>query len=354
VSARASKGWDAFAYVVLTAVAVTTLIPFVWTLSTSLKPEGAIFKQPPEWVPRDTTYEATVLAGPNSGKRVLVRPLGSEEHPARAKLMGDGRVVDVADVTTVETTHLHFENYPAAWSAYPFVSFWRAYANSLAVAFLVTLGQVVTSALAAYAFARMRFPGRDVLFFGYLATMMIPGAVTMIPTFALLKNLPVLLDWLFHTTWFGRELTIGGRVVGVDSYFALIAPRCFSAYGVFMLRQFFLGIPKELEEAAVIDGCGSLGVLRHVVLPLAKPALATLAIFTFMWAWGDFLWPLIVTNSDEIKTLPLLLQSFQGHYATRWNYLMAASTTALLPMVVVFLLGQRYFIEGIKLGAVKG
>lgn len=121
-----------------------------------------------------------------------------------------------------------------------------------------------------------------------------------------------------------------------------------------MLRQFFLGIPKELEEAATIDGCGSLGVLRHVVIPLAMPALATLAIFTFMWAWGDFLWPLIVTDSDEIKTLPLLLQSFQGQHATRWNYLMAASVTALAPMVVAFLLGQRYFIEGIKLGAVKG
>jgi multiple sugar transport system permease protein len=340
-------------YAILSFVALTTLVPFVWMLSTSLKPEGAVFKQPPEIIPRDTIHEATL-----GGKRVRIRPLASPAHPNRAKVLDvhGSYLADVANVRTVSKVAPRFENYPEAWRAYPFVSFWRAYVNTLVVAGLVTLGQVATSALAAFAFARLRFPGRDVLFFAYLATMMIPGAVTMIPTFTLLKNLPLLLDWLFssESRFFERELVVGGSVVGVDSYFALIAPRCFSAYGTFMLRQFFLGIPKELEEAATIDGCGSLGVLRHVVLPLSKPAIATLAIFTFMWAWGDFLWPLIVTSSDEIKTLPLLLQSFQGQHATRWNYLMAASATALVPMLVVFLAGQRYFIEGIKLGAVKG
>lgn len=351
MSRTVSASGQAATYAILAFVALTTLVPFVWMLSTSLKPEGAVFKQPPEIIPRETVYEGTF-----EGRTVRVRPLSSPEHPSRAKLIenGSARIVDVADVRTVSRVAPRIENYPEAWKAYPFVSFWRAYANTLVVAILVTLGQVVTSALAAFAFARLKFPGRDAIFFAYLATMMIPGAVTMIPTFALLKNLPVLLDTLFHTDYWERELVFGGRVIGVDSYFALIAPRCFSAYGTFMLRQFFLGIPKELEEAATIDGCGSLGVFRHVVLPLAKPALATLAIFTFMWAWGDFLWPLIVTNSDEIKTLPLLLQSFQGQHATQWNYLMAASATALLPMLVVFLAGQRYFIEGIKLGAVKG
>ncbi len=356
---RHSYPGQVLTYLVLSFVSVTTLVPFLWMLSTSLKPEGSVFS--PGFIPKDTVYEATL-----DGKTVRVRPLTSAEHPKRAKLMEDDqgggvpasrdatRVVDVADIRTETRIAPRFQNYPEAWKAYPFVSFWRAYANTLVVAALVTIGQVVTSALAAFAFARLRFPGRDVLFFGYLATMMIPGAVTMIPTFALLKNLPLVLDSLCHTTYFSRELVVGGHVIGIDSYFALIAPRCFSAYGTFMLRQFFLGIPKELEEAATIDGCGSLGVLRHVVLPLSKPALATLAIFTFMWAWGDFLWPLIVTNSDEIKTLPLLLQSFQGQHATRWNYLMAASATALVPMLVVFLAGQRYFIEGIKLGAVKG
>ncbi|MEZ0227801.1 MAG: carbohydrate ABC transporter permease, partial [Planctomycetota bacterium] len=258
-------------YAILSFVALTTLVPFVWMLSTSLKPEGAVFKQPPEIIPRDTVHEATL-----DGKLVRVRPLASPAHPNRAKVLdaSGSRVADVADVRTVSKIAPRFENYPEAWRAYPFVSFWRAYLNTLVVAGLVTFGQVATSALAAFAFARLRFPGRDVLFFAYLATMMIPGAVTMIPTFTLLKNLPLLLDWLFGVKFFGRELVFGGAVVGTDSYFALIAPRCFSAYGTFMLRQFFLGIPKELEEAATIDGCGSLGVLRHVVLPLSKPALA--------------------------------------------------------------------------------
>ena len=353
MSARTTRAGDAFAYAVLSFVAITTLVPFLWTLSTSLKPEGSVFTPGIELIPRVTYHEATI-----DGKRVRVRPLATDEHPDRVKVLdasgAGGQIVDAPNVTAVTQLDVHVENYPEAWHAYPFVSFWRAYANSIAVALLVTLGQVITSTLAAYAFARLKFPGRDVLFFCYLATMMIPGAVTMIPTFALLKNMPVFLNYVFHTEWFSRDFILGGRVLGVDSYFALIAPRCFSAYGVFMLRQFFLGVPKELEEAATIDGCGSLGVLRHVVIPLAKPALATLAIFTFMWAWGDFLWPLIVTDSDEIKTLPLLLQSFQGQHATKWNYLMAASVTALAPMVVAFLAGQRYFIEGIKLGAVKG
>jgi multiple sugar transport system permease protein len=166
--------------------------------------------------------------------------------------------------------------------------------------------------------------------------------------------MPDALNWFFGTEYFAREFIFGGSLVGTDSYFALIAPRCFSAYGTFMLRQFFLSVPRELEEAAYLDGCGSFGVLRHVVFPMSKPALATLAIFTFMWAWGDFFWPLIVTRSDSIKTLPLLLQTFQGQYGAKWNLLMAASVMGFLPMVVAFLLGQRQFIEGIKMGAVKG
>lgn len=335
----------------LSAVALTTVFPFVWTVSMSLKPPEDVLR--PGLVPTRTEQRAEV-----DGKTVRVRLLRElPDGRLRVKVVepGERRLVDIpGPVVTTRTLDVRWSNYPTAWNAYPFLSFGRAYVNSLVVALLVTLGQVVTSALAAYAFARLRFPGRDLLFFGYLATMMVPGAVTMIPTFVLLKNLPDALNALFGTTFFGRELVFGGSLLGTDSYFALIAPRCFSAYGTFMLRQFFLGIPRELEEAATLDGCGSLGVLRHVVLPLSKPALATLAIFTFMWAWGDFFWPLIVTRSNEIKTLPLLLQSFQGEYGSKWHLLMAASVMGLLPMVVVFLLGQRQFIEGIKLGAVKG
>lgn len=340
----------ALVVLVLTAIALTTILPFVWTLSMSLKPEEAVFS--PGLIPTSTTQTARV-----DGKRVEVKTLRAlPDGKVRVKVVGkERRIVDIAGpVETTERLDVRFENYPKAWNAYPFLSFGRAYFNSLIVALLVTLGQVLTCALAAYAFARLEFPGRDLLFFAYLATMMVPGAVTMIPTFVLLKNMPDALNWLFSTTYFSRDLVLGGQLIGTDSYFALIAPRCFSAYGTFMLRQFFLSIPKELEEAATLDGCGSFGVFRHVVLPLSKPALATLAIFTFMWAWGDFFWPLIVTRSDAIKTLPLLLQTFQGQYGAQWSLLMAASVMGLLPMVAVFLLAQRHFIEGIKLGAVKG
>ncbi|RMG10311.1 MAG: carbohydrate ABC transporter permease [Planctomycetota bacterium] len=338
---------------VLALVAVTTATPFVWALSISLKSEESVFS--PGLLP--TSTRTTAHLSPQA-EEVPVRVLRRlDDGRLRVKVLsGDSRRIVDIDGPVREERRLdpHFENYPRAWTAYPFLSFGRAYLNSLVVALLVTLGQVVTSALAAYAFARLRFWGRDVLFFAYLATMMVPGAVTLIPTFVLLKNMPDALNALLGTDWFSRDLVVGGKVLGTDSYFALIAPRCFSAYGTFMLRQFFLSVPRELEEAAVLDGCGSLGVLRHVVLPLSRPALATLAIFTFMWAWGDFFWPLIVTRSDEIKTLPLLLQTFQGQYGAQWNLLMAASVMGFLPMVGVFLLGQRQFIEGIKLGAVKG
>jgi len=345
-----SRHTRAFALLVLTLVAATTVLPFVWTVSISLKPEENVFS--PGLVPTRVVQTAEV-----DGQEVRVRKLRDlEDGRRRVKVVeGERRIVDIeGEVTRVEEVDVRWENYPAAWNAYPFLSFGRAYMNSLVVALAVTLGQVVTCALAAFAFARLKFPGRDLLFFGYLATMMVPGAVTMIPTFVLLKNLPDVLNWMFSTEYFARELVFGGNLIGTDSYFALIVPRFFSAYGTFMLRQFFLSIPRELEEAAYLDGCGTLGILRHVVLPLSKPALATLAIFTFIWAWGDFFWPLIVTRSDAIKTLPLLLQTFQGTYAAKWNLLMAASVMGLLPMVVVFLLGQRHFIEGIKLGAVKG
>ncbi len=335
----------------LALVALSTVVPFVWALSMSLKPEEDVSR--PGFVPR-SVEERAVVDGADVRVRVL-RTLPDGRLRVKVDEPGARRIVDIpGPVRRLERVDVRWENYPEAWSAYPFLSFGRAYVNSLVVALLVTLGQVVTSALAAYAFARLRFPGRDALFLAYLGTMMVPGAVTMIPTFVLLKGLPGFLDGLLGTTWFSRDFALGGTLVGVDSYFALIAPRCFSAYGTFMLRQYFLGIPRELEEAAVLDGCGSLGVLRHVVLPLSKPALATLGIFTFMWAWGDFFWPLIVTRTDAIKTLPLLLQTFQGQYGARWNLLMAASIMGLLPMLAIFLLGQRHFIEGIKLGAVKG
>jgi multiple sugar transport system permease protein len=223
-----------------------------------------------------------------------------------------------------------WQNYVKVWQmkTVPFAMF---YLNSLFVSICITVGQVATSAMAAYAFARLSFPGRDKLFFGYLATMMIPGTVTMIPVFILLR----------HLGW-------------IDTYKALILPGVFSAYGTFMLRQFFLTLPKDLEDAAKIDGCNYFRIFWHIIIPLSKPALATLTTFTFMGSWTTLMWPLIVVNTHTKYTLPVGLAYLQGVHNTDWTLLMAGSMMMILPILVVFLFNQRFFVEGIKLTGIKG
>ncbi len=257
------------------AAALATLAPFIWMVLTSFKDLGEILLYPPKWLP--------------------------------AKLAWD--------------------NYVNAFAAAPFGRF---YLNSLFVATAVTLGQLITCSLAAFAFARLSFRGREVLFLLFLGTMMIPGQVTMIPSF-------MMLYWL---GW-------------IDSYYALIVPGLASAFGTFLLRQFFLTIPRELEDAAYIDGCSRAGVLWRIVLPLSKPALATLAVFTFMGVFNDFLWALIVTNSEEMRTVQLGLAVFRDRYTTEWDKLMAASVTATIPILLIFFFAQKYFIQGITLSGLK-
>ncbi len=180
----------------------------------------------------------------------------------------------------------------------------------------------------------------------------------MIPVFIMLKMMPDALNTLFHTNVMSGDVYFlnyyAGKLVGIDSYFALIAPGCFSAYGTFLLRQFFMTVPSELEDAAKIDGCTRFGVFRSILLPLSKPALATLVTFTFLGAWRSFMWPLIVTSSMEMRTIPVMLQAFQSQFYTEWSMLMAASVIALVPSIVIFVACQRYFVAGMQLGAVKG
>jgi multiple sugar transport system permease protein len=225
-------------------------------------------------------------------------------------------------------THFEWRNYLVAWRAAPFARF---YLNSFVMAVGITGGQLFFSSLAAYAFARLRFPGRDILFLVFLGTMMVPFHVTLIPSYLIVRW----LGWL-------------------DTYQALIVPRLVSAFGIFLLRQYYFTIPTELDEAALIDGCSRLGVWWRIILPLSQPALAALAIFAFLFAWNDFLWPLVVTNNPEMRTIQLGLAMFQGRYGTQWAYLMAGTVTATLPGILIFLLGQRRFIEGITLTGLKG
>ena len=277
LSRTAQRRWQhGISYAFLIVVGVTMLAPFLWMLSTSVKSPTADVLDPGAWWPEE----------------------------------------------------LYWENYRTVVVE---ANFGRAIFNSALVTFCVTFGQVFTSSLAAFAFARLRFFGRDRIFLGYLATMMVPGAVTMIPVFILLRQ----LGW-------------------VNTYWGLIVPGMFSAYGTFMLRQFFLTISRELEEAAIIDGCSAFGVYRHVILPLSKPGLAALTILTFMGSWRNFMWPVIITHTRDMFTMPVALAGFQEMYGVQWTLMMAGSVIMIIPMLIIFIIGQRHFIAGIQLGAVKG
>jgi multiple sugar transport system permease protein len=265
------------AYLFLIIGSLVMAIPFLWMLSTSLKEQGVVFELPPKWIPE------------------------------------------------------HFE-----WSNYVFVlteaNVLGGFVNTMLVISLPCVIGLFTSALAANAFARLRFPAKNVLFIMLLATMMIPGVVTMIPTFILFKN----IGW-------------------VDSWMPLIIPGMFGgAAAVFFLRQFFMTIPMELEDAAKMDGLNPLQIFIRIMLPLSKPALVTQGIFGFLAGYNDFLGPLIYINSTEKYTLQLVLASFQGFYNAQWTYIMAGSVLALIPTILLFFFAQRYFVEGITMTGMKG
>jgi multiple sugar transport system permease protein len=220
-------------------------------------------------------------------------------------------------------------NYQQAVSA---AGLGRYFLNSMVVAVATTAGQLLFSSMAGYAFARFRFAGREGLFLLVLATMMIPTQVNLVPLFSLMANLGL-----------------------VDTYAALILPGLVGAFGVFLMRQAFLAFPTELEDAALIDGLSPWGTFWRIALPLSAPALASLGIFSFVSAWNAFLWPLVVTNSDTLFTLPVGLAAFKSSFreVTDWGVLMAATTLTIAPAVIAFLLGQKHFVRGLAAGAVK-
>jgi len=267
---------DIAVYIALLAVGITMLVPFGWMIVSSLRDKTEFFRQ----------------------------------------------------VGGLFPSGVHWSNYLQAWTTVPFADF---FTNSVLVAACVTLGQLITCSFAAYAFARLKFRGRDALFIAYLSTMMVPTQVTMIPLFIMM----VKLRW-------------------IDSYTALIVPFLASAYGCFLLRQFFLTIPQELEDAATIDGCGHWSIYTRLILPLSKPALSAFGVIAFLGSWNSFIWPLIVINRPSMKTIPIGLQSLQGFYGDgNWAVLMAGAVIAALPMLVIFLIAQKQFIEGITLTGLK-
>ncbi|MCB0129456.1 MAG: carbohydrate ABC transporter permease [Caldilineaceae bacterium] len=267
--------WAATA--ILLVVAVVFLIPLVWMVSSSLKPEYQVFEMPPRLIP----------------------------HPIR------------------------WENYREALT---YVPFGRYTLNTAVITLFVIIGHTLSCTLVAYGFARLRAPGRDTLFIFVLATLMLPYPVTMVPLY-------VIFNWL---GW-------------INSYLPLIVPAFFgSPFYIFLLRQFFLRIPAELEDAARMDGANLLQILWRIILPLSMPAIATVAIFTFQFTWNDFLTPLIYLHDQRLYTVALGLNFFRSSFQVSWAYLMAASLVTMLPVLLVFFLAQRLFIEGISISGIKG
>lgn len=266
------------AFAALLGLSLLILYPALWMVSTSLKPDAQVFAYPPRWIPDPVVWS----------------------------------------------------NYAEAWTSAPFT---RYALNSLFYAVSVTFGTVLSCSLAAYGFAKLRFPGRDFLFVVLLSTMMIPGLVTLVPQYVLFSK----LGW-------------------INTYLPLIVPSFFAgAFFTFLLRQYFLGIPNELLEAARVDGANELWIWGRVVLPLATPALATVAIFTFDGAWNDYVGPLLYLNDERLYPLQVGLATFRSANDTQWQLLMAASVLVLLPVVLIFFVFQKYFIEGASLsGSVKG
>jgi len=262
-------------YLLIVFAAGTMVIPFLWMLSTSLKAPGSVLTVPPELVPKVPTLD--------SYRRVA-------------------------------------ETIPIV----------RMTANSLLVTLATVALQVTTCALSAYAFARMRWRGRDVLFIVYLATLMVPGQVTITPLFILIKQ----LGWN-------------------NSYQALILPAATSAFGTFLLRQAMISIPREYEEAAFLDGATHWSVFRTIIVPMSRPSLATLAVFSAMGAWNDFLWPLIVLKDPDKMTLPVGLSLLQGRYTNDWNMIMAGAVISVVPIVVAFFVAQRSFVNGMVSSGLK-
>ena len=263
-------------YIVLILIAVIMVVPFLWMLSTSLKTQYDAVKIPPVWIP----------------------------DPPR------------------------WENYVKLFTEQPMFQFML---NTIKIVFFVVLGQLFFSSLAAYSFARISFKGRNVVFFFYIATLMVPGQVSMIPTYLMFAK---------------AGLT--------DNHLALILPAFFSAFGVFLLRQFFMSLPRELEEAAEIDGCNPFMTYWRIMLPLVVPAMLTLGVFTLMNTWNDYMGPLIYLSSPEKYTMTLGIAYFKGVYTTQWNLVMAGSIVSVVPILIAYLCAQKYFIEGIAFSGVKG
>ncbi|WP_329023280.1 MULTISPECIES: carbohydrate ABC transporter permease [unclassified Streptomyces] len=263
-------------YLLLAVVAVAVLLPFIWMVTSSLKDDRDVFTVPIQWVPEEFKWS----------------------------------------------------NFTDIWTRVPFAAY---LGNSFFLSIVITFLQVLTGSFAAYGFAKMRFPGRDLLFTGYIATIAVPWQAYMVPQYVIMQKLGL-----------------------VNSYLSLILLQAFGAFGVFLMRQFYLTIPDEISEAARLDGLTEYGIWARIVLPLSKPALASLALLTFVTTWNDYMGPFIYLTDNRLWTVQLGLRAFIGQYDAESAMIMTGSVLSVLPILAVFLLGQRYFVRGIATTGVKG
>jgi multiple sugar transport system permease protein len=260
---------------VLIPMAIAVLVPFLWMVTASLKPRGLI-GEPPYLIPR----------------------------------------------------YLEFANYLTAWKAAPFI---RYYANTCIVAVAVVVSRVVFASMAAYAFSVLKFRGRDLIFLGFLGTMMIPTHATLIPSYMIIID----LGWL-------------------NSYQAMIVPRMVDAFSIFLLRQTFISIPKDYIDAAKLDGCSNWKLLWNIIIPMSRSTVVAMSLFSFLFIWNDFLWPLLVANDRNLRTIQVGLQAFSGQYLTEWTYMMAGTMTAIIVPIIIFFIAQKQFVSGLSRSGLKG
>jgi len=326
------------AVVFLTIGSIMVLIPLVWMLSTSLKSRSTSTEYPPKWIPMDAARmeidgrDRFIYAIPVDGEvreLVLLNKKGPTGIFANPENLEETYELEVQTGERVCSVNFHWENFPKAMMQVPFGTYVK---NSLIYVVVTTIGTVLSATIVAYGFARFRAKGLGILFLLLLSTIMLPPQVTLIPQFVLFSKFG----------WY-------------DSLLPLLVPSFFAnAWDVFLLRQYFMTVPLELDDAARIDGCGPLGILWHVVLPQAMPALATVAIFHSLWAWNDFYYPLIYLQSKDKFTVSLGLQQFNSVYSRNLPGLMAASTVTMLPTVIIFFFAQRLFIQGVVVSGIKG
>lgn len=337
-------------HILIIAVGLFFLVPFIWMLVTAFKSDQDVFHSPPRWLPYDNVrvevngeylplYEVKTKNGVKELAMIKIdEGIGQFVDPQNPGQIRQYDIQQGRERIAKPIMHVSFrwQNFPEAMKrgSRPGVgaSFWVYFKNSLIIAIVSIIGTLVSNTPVAYAFARIKFPGREALFIFVLATMMLPFQVTMIPMYKLFNDY---LGW-------------------GDTFLPLLVPTFFAnAFDVFLLRQFFRTIPEEMCDAARVDGASEWQVFTRIVLPLSTPVLATITVFTFLWAWNDFTGPLLFLNSPRNFTMALGLQDFQGQHTMIWNQMMAAATVFTIPIIIAFFFAQKTFIQGIKMTGLK-